>query len=248
MVQALQDWMKARRMHWLTLVTHAGVILWALLHLVLYIVENPIDEVDWLTSVSGHTGLNLLLLSLACTPLYIITGWSPIIRVRRPLGLYGFAFIVMHFIIFVTLFHAFYWTDIFSDILGRNIYRAGFGALVLMLPLAITSTQGWQRRLRKNWSRLHKLMYIIVILGALHYIWVDKRPNLLTLLTEGQLDVLFGQLLTKSYFRMELVVLMLAVRLPPVRQAIVRMRRNRFPPKRKGSGSRRPPTRVRSQA
>lgn len=247
-MQALRDWMKTNRIHWLMLVTHAGVILWALIHLVLYIVQNPIDEVDWLTAVSGHTGFNLLLLSLACTPLYIITGWSPLIRVRRPLGLYGFAFIVVHFIIFIALFHAFYWTDIFSDILGRNIYRAGFGALVLMVPLAVTSTQGWQRRLRKNWSRLHKLMYIIVILAAIHYIWVDKRPNLLTLITDGQLDVLAGQLLTKSYFRLELIILMLAVRLSPIRQAIVSARRKRFPPKRKGSRSRQPSSRAQSQA
>ncbi len=243
-MQALRAWMKANRMHWLTLVTHAGVILWTLLHLVLYIAQPPIDEVDWLTAVSGATGLNLLMLSLACTPLYIITGWSPFIRVRRPLGLYGFAFIVMHFIIFVALFHAFFWTDIFTDILGRNIYRVGFGALVLMVPLAVTSTQGWQRRLRKNWSRLHKLMYIIVFLGALHYIWVDKRPNLLTLLVEGQLDVLVGQLFTKSYFKMELVLLMLAVRLPPLRQAIVKLRRNMFPPKKRGGSARRAPSRA----
>ncbi len=248
MAQALRAWINVDRIHWLTLVTHGGVILWTLIHLALYIIVDPIDEVDWLTAVSGHTGYILLMLSLACTPLYIITGWSPLIRVRRPLGLYGFAFIVVHFIIFVSLFHAFFWSDIFADILGRNIYRVGFGALVLMVPLAITSTQGWKRRLRRNWSRLHKLMYVIVILAALHYIWVDKRPNLWMLLQAGQLDILAGQLVTKSYFRMELVILMLVVRWTPIRQAIIKARRKWFPGPRRSTGSGRSPSRVRSQA
>ena len=224
MIAPLRSWMKKNRMHWLTLVVHAGVVIWFAAHFVMFFVISPVDDVDWLTSVTGITGIRLLLLSLACTPLYIVTGWSPITRVRRPLGLYGFSSVVAHLLVFIVLFHAFFWSDIASDILTRNIYRAGFASLVLMIPLAVTSTRGWQRRLRKNWSRLHKLMYAICLLAALHFIWVDKRPNMLDVLLGGQFDVLFGQLGTRGYFELEVMILLLVIRMPAVRRRIVKFR------------------------
>ncbi len=238
-MEAVRAWMKKHRIHWLTLVVHGGVWLYYLFVAVDFFVEAPVDDVDWLTQKTGKTGLNLIMFSLACTPLVTLTGWSPLIRVRRPLGVYGLISVALHFIIFVVLFHAFFWEDIFSDILGRNVYRVGFLAFLLMVPLGITSTRGWQRRLRKNWSRLHKLMYIIVILAALHYIWVDKRPNLLTLLLEGDFALLGGQLLTEGYLRLELIFLMLLLRVPWVRKPIVnyRNRRKKVRPRRPASAS-----------
>lgn len=244
MIPHVRQWMQKNRIHWFTLVVHAGVAIWYLAHAVLFFVEDPVDPVDWLTAFTGHTGINLLLLSLACTPLFIITRWSPITRVRRPLGLYGFTSVVLHFVIFIVLFHDFFWSDILSDILNRNIYRAGFAALVLMIPLAVTSTKGWQRRLRKNWGRLHKAMYVICFLAALHYIWVDKRPNLMDLVMAGEWSDIVGQMVTKSYFRMELIILLLVLRIPPIRKNIVSFR-NRF---RKPRKPRRPPARASTAA
>ncbi len=221
------SWMKRRRIHWLTLVVHGGVLVYFLFHAVEFFVDAPVDEVDWLTKETGETGLNLIMLSLACTPLITLTGWSPLARIRRPLGVYGLVAISLHFVIFITLFHAFFWEGIFSDIFGRNVYRAGFLAFLFMVPLGITSTQGWQKRLRKNWTRLHKLMYVIVILAALHYIWIDKRPNLLTLLLDGNLAQIGGQLLTNGYVRLELIAIMLLLRAPVLRRSIVNYRNRR---------------------
>ncbi len=226
-MEIVRAWMKKHRIHWLTLVVHGGVLLYYLFRAVQFFVEAPVDEVDWLTKQTGETGLNLIMLSLACTPLVTLTGWSPLVRVRRPLGVYGLVSIAFHFIIFVVLFHAFFWEGIFSDILGRNVYRVGFLAFLFMVPLGITSTKGWQRRLRKNWTRLHKLMYIIVILAALHYIWVDKRPNMLTLLMDGEWVQIGGQLLTNGYIRLELIIVMLLLRIPAVRRPIVNYRNSR---------------------
>lgn len=223
-MNALRAWMARNRIHWITLVVHGGVGLFYLIRGLEYFITGPIDEVDWFTAVTGHMGLNLLMFSLACTPLVTLTGWSPLIRVRRPLGVYGLVSVTLHLLIFVTMFHAFYWEGIFSDIFGRNVYRVGFLAFLFMVPLGITSTRGWQRRLRRNWSRLHKLMYVIVILAALHFIWVDKRPNMLTLILDGDWLPLFGQMLTNGYIRLELILLMLALRLPPVRRRIVNIR------------------------
>ena len=226
-METVRAWMKKHRIHWLTLVVHGGVLLYYLLRAVQFFVEAPVDEVDWLTQETGETGLNLIMLSLACTPLVTLTGWSPLVRVRRPLGVYGLVSISFHFIIFIVLFHAFFWEGIFSDILGRNVYRVGFLAFLFMVPLGITSTKGWQRRLRKNWTRLHKLMYAIAILAALHYIWVDKRPNMLTLLMDGELAQIGGQLLTNGYIRLELIIVMLLLRIPAVRRPIVNYRNSR---------------------
>ncbi len=226
-MEAVRVWMKKHRIHWLTLVVHGGVLLYYLFRAVQFFVLDPVDEVDWLTLQTGLAGLNLIMLSLACTPLITLTGWSPLVRVRRPLGVYGLVSISFHFIIFVTLFHAFFWEGIFSDILGRNVYRVGFLAFLFMVPLGITSTKGWQKKLRKNWSRLHKLMYLIVILAAMHYIWIDKRPNMLTLLMDGDLAQLGGQLLTNGYIRLELIIVMLLLRVPAIRKPIVSYRNSR---------------------
>jgi len=226
-MEVVRAWMKKRRIHWITLVVHGGVWAYYLIRAVQFGVEAPVDEVDWLTQQTGEAGLNLIMLSLACTPLVTLTGWAPLIRVRRPLGVYGLVSITLHFIIFVVLFHAFFWEDIFSDIFGRNVYRVGFLAFLFMVPLGITSTKGWQKRLRKNWTRLHKLMYVIVILAALHYIWIDKRPNMLTLLLDGDFAPMGGQLLTNGYIRLELIVVMLLLRVPAVRRPIVNYRNRR---------------------
>lgn len=227
MISALRQWMRQNRIHWLTAVVHVGVAAWAVIHVILFYVEDPVDTVDWLTAVTGRTGINLLLLSLACTPLVTLTGWFPFARVRRPLGVYGFAWVAVHFVIYIVLFHDFYWEDIVSDILNRNIYRVGFAAFALMVPMAITSTRGWQRRLKRNWSRLHKFMYPVCFLAALHFIWVDKRPNMWELLTAGQVSDIAGQLATGSYLRMELILLLLLLRVPAIRQPIVQARNQR---------------------
>jgi sulfoxide reductase heme-binding subunit YedZ len=133
---------------------------------------NPIET---LTLTTGRWALRFLLATLAVTPIRRLTGWHPIIRFRRMLGLFAFFYATVHFLIYVVLDHFFDWERIVADILERRFITAGFLALMLMLPLAITSTSGWVRRLGgRNWQRLHRLIYVSAVLGAVHFLWKVK--------------------------------------------------------------------------
>ena len=136
---------------------------------------NPIQDVTFRT---GKTALVLLILSLACTPVYSLFKFRPAINLRRPLGVYAFVYIALHLIIFI--FDNFVWSFGFSwDILKATIFEkryilAGFSAFLIFLPMAITSTKGWQKRMGKNWKTLHKGVYLADILVIIHYVWLVK--------------------------------------------------------------------------
>lgn len=132
---------------------------------------NPIDT---LTKTTGSWALFILLGSLTVTPLRRITGWNELIKLRRTLGLCGFFYAALHFSVFVGLDHFFDWQRILKDIVKRPYVTAGFSALVLMVPLALTSTAGMIRRLGKRWQRLHYLVYPAAILGVIHFYWLVK--------------------------------------------------------------------------
>ena len=133
---------------------------------------NPIDFV---TDTLGRWTLRILLSSLAMTPLRILTGWGWPITLRRLLGLFAFAYAVMHFSVWVVLDFFFDWELMAADIVKRPYITVGMTALLLLTPLAATSTAGMIRRLGgRGWRRLHRLVYVAAILGVVHYLWLAK--------------------------------------------------------------------------
>jgi methionine sulfoxide reductase heme-binding subunit len=129
---------------------------------------NPIE---YLTLQTGFWALTLLMATLAVTPLRRLTGWNRIIGVRRTLGLFAFFYATVHLLIYITLDRFFEFGDIGADILKRPYITVGFLAFLLLLPLAITSTRGWIRRLGRRWLLLHRLIYLAAALAVLHFYW-----------------------------------------------------------------------------
>jgi len=122
----------------------------------------------------GMTGLNLLMLTLCVTPIRRATGINRLITLRRMLGLFSFFYLALHFLTYVGLYIEFDWNNLLEDIGKRPYITVGFTALMLMVPLAVTSTNGWQRRLGRRWVKLHRLVYVIAILAVVHYWWQVK--------------------------------------------------------------------------
>lgn len=126
----------------------------------------------------GEWGLQLLLVTLCMTPLRDLLGVPWPIQVRRLLGLWSFAYIVLHFVSYLWLEQFFDWSEIGLDILKRPFITFGMLAVLGLLPLALTSTRAMQRRLGRRWQRLHRLVYAVAILGVLHYFWLVKADLL----------------------------------------------------------------------
>lgn len=133
---------------------------------------NPIDFVTrWL----GDWTIRLLLLSLTMTPLRILFGFSWPITLRRLLGLFAFFHAALHFGVWIVLDHFFDWQTMGADVVKRQFMTAGMAALVLLLPLVATSTSGMVKRLGAMiWRRLHRLAYVVGVLGVLHFLWLAK--------------------------------------------------------------------------
>lgn len=150
---------------------------------------NPIEE---LTHESGEWTLRFLLLTLAVTPARRIFGWSWAAPLRRTFGLAAFSYATLHFLTYFALDQFFDWEAIAEDILDRRYITAGFAAFVCMLPLALTSTRAWMKRLGQRWVRLHRLAYAAAILGVVHYTWLAKADLLAPLATAGVLAALLA--------------------------------------------------------
>jgi methionine sulfoxide reductase heme-binding subunit len=132
---------------------------------------NPIE---YITRFTGSWSLIILLASLAVTPLRRLTGWNELIKLRRMLGLFAFFYAALHFSTYMVLDLFFDFAAIAKDIFKRPYITVGFSALVLMIPLAVTSSAAMIRRLGKRWQQLHYLVYGIAILGVLHFYWLVK--------------------------------------------------------------------------
>jgi len=133
---------------------------------------NPQQFIEHYT---GDWVLLFLVFTLCITPLRKIPGLSALIRYRRMLGLYAFFYVCLHFTTWLALDRYFDWSQMVDDISKRPYITVGFTAFVLLIPLAITSTAGWIRRLGgKRWNRLHKLIYVSAVLGVIHYYWLVK--------------------------------------------------------------------------
>ena len=150
------------------------------------------DPVKKLEHECGKTALNLLLITLAVTPVRQLTGLTQLVRLRRMLGLFAFFYVVVHFTVYLTLDLELNWRTVGADILKRPYITIGFTALLLLVPLAATSTNGMMRRLGRRWQSLHRLIYPIAVLGVWHFYWQVKRDVREPLLYAGMLALLLG--------------------------------------------------------
>jgi methionine sulfoxide reductase heme-binding subunit len=150
---------------------------------------DPVAEIEHFL---GIWALRLLLLTLAVTPLRQLTGQPVLLRFRRMLGLYAFAYVTLHFAVYLGLDLGGYWAQVFEEIAKRPYITVGFAAWLLLVPLAVTSTQGWMRRLGRRWARLHSLVYAIAALAVLHFWWIVKSDIREPLLYAAILALLLG--------------------------------------------------------
>jgi methionine sulfoxide reductase heme-binding subunit len=138
--------------------------------------DLTVNPIEYVTRQLGSTALQLLLASLAPTPLRILFGLAWPLTLRRLLGLFAFFYVCLHFAVWIVLDHFFDWRTMADDVVKRPWITVGVLALVLLTPLAATSTTGMIKRLGgAAWRRLHRLVYVAAVLGALHYIWLAKK-------------------------------------------------------------------------
>lgn len=210
------------REKWLTLLVHGGALTTLAVLAWLYLTNRlGVDIVNGVYYYTGRIALILLALSLAATPISFIFGYPKVLLVRRPLGLYAFLFAVLHFTNFIGLDYGFDLNLVFQDaVLNKPYIIVGLLALLILLALAVTSTQGWKRRLRRGWTNLHRLVYLAALLAALHFFWQAKVP-------ERPEPLIYGAVF----------VALLVVRLPPIRRWLVRTRQGRAAPTRAQSAS-----------
>ncbi len=199
--------MDTLRKNWLRILTHMGALV-PLVWLVWdywtnQLTVNPIQDITFRT---GKPALILLVLSLACTPVNMLFGFRQVLPLRKPLGLYGFMYVCLHFLTFVGLDYGFDWGLLYGAIFEKRYALVGFAAFLILLPLALTSTQGWMRRLGKNWKRLHRWVYLVGILAVVHYVWLVK--------SDVREPLLYGAA----------VALLLILRLPAVRKSVTHWR------------------------
>ena len=187
----------------------------ALIHILFDLVTgnvsaNPIQELEQRT---GRHAITLLVLSLACTPLNTLFKWPELIKRRRTLGLYAFLYATIHVLIFVNLDYGLAWSLIIQTVFEKPYIVVGMIAFLMLVPLAFTSFDVWKMRLKKNWKRLHQLIYLIAPLVVLHYAWSKK----------GDFFALQGEIVRPLIYGL-VVVILLAFRIPQVRRATASLR------------------------
>lgn len=156
----------------------------------------------------GAVGLAFLIASFSITPIGILTGKTNLKPIRRPLGVYGFCYITLHFLAYAWLSNGFDWGLILRDLGERRAMTVGLLGFALLIPLALTSTNGWQRRLGRRWKVLHRLVYFAVPLSILHYFWLERDIKDWVFVYAGFVAILF------------------LIRYPAIRQAIARKRQS----------------------
>jgi sulfoxide reductase heme-binding subunit YedZ len=199
--------MRRSKPNWLLLLAHIGAML--PLGLLLWdwrsgnLTANPIQAA---TLRTGKSALVLLVLSLACTPLNTLFGLRQALPLRKWFGLYAFFYAGLHFLIFVGLDYGFDIVLLKGAIFEKRYALVGLLTGLILLPLALTSTQGWMRRLGKRWKQLHRLVYLAGVLAVVHYVWLVK--------SDIRVPLLYGAI----------VGFLLLLRLPRVRRAAGRVR------------------------
>jgi sulfoxide reductase heme-binding subunit YedZ len=150
---------------------------------------NPVEV---MTHRTGLTALILLFITLTITPLRKMTGLYWLIQYRRMLGLFAFFYACLHFLIYAVLDQSLDLASVTKDVYKRPFITVGFLAFILMIPLALTSTKGWIRRLGKRWQQLHRLIYVSAAAGALHFFWLVKKDKREPLIYAAVLALLLG--------------------------------------------------------
>ena len=141
---------------------------------------NPIEDI---LDRFGNWAIRFIMITLAVTPLRRITGWNWLTRFRRMLGLFTFFYVLMHFLTWLLLDRglavdpAFQWSGIIEDITERPFITIGFTALIFLIALAVTSTNGIRRRMGRSWDKLHYSVYAVGVLGVWHYWWQVKKDT-----------------------------------------------------------------------
>ncbi len=165
---------------------------------------NPILDIE---QQLGHIAVYFLIASLACTPLYTLSGWREPLKRRRALGLYCFMYASLHVLTFTGLDYGFNLQLIGGIVLKKPYAILGLVTFILLLPLAVTSFRWWEKKLGRKWTNLHRLVYLAGVLDILHYAWARK----------GDIFRLSGDILRPLLWGL-LLLLLLALRLPPVRR------------------------------
>lgn len=222
--------MEKKKISRLQIITHVGSLIpVGLLVLDLFLDNLTADPVQAATQRTGNIAIALLVLSLACTPINTLTGFSAILKLRRPLGLYAFLYASIHLLIYVGWDYGFSWGLIFDTLTEKRFILAGSAAFIILLALALTSFRWSMRQMGKNWKRLHRLVYAAGGLVVLHYAWALK----------GDLLRLQGDVFMPLFYIAVLAILFV-LRIPAVRMYVIKNRpqfiRNfsaRFQPSRK---------------
>ena len=150
---------------------------------------NPVEKIQ---DTFGQWGLRFLCITLAVTPVRDWFSMPWLVQLRRMLGLYAFFYVLMHFLTWLILDQGFYWSGIVKDIGERPFITIGFTALLLLVPLAVTSTNKMMRRLGRRWKKLHRLIYLICLLAVWHYYWQVKADTTEPLIDLAIVLVLLG--------------------------------------------------------
>ena len=150
---------------------------------------NPVERIQ---DTFGQWGLRFLVITLAVTPVRDWFDMPWLVQLRRMLGLYAFFYVLMHFLTWLILDQGLYWSGILVDIGKRPFITIGFAGLLMLIPLAVTSTNRMMRRLGRRWKTLHRLVYLIVLLGVWHYYWQVKADTTEPLIYLAIVLVLLG--------------------------------------------------------
>ncbi len=155
--------------------------------------ELTADPVKYITHFTGRTALTILFLTLCVTPIRRLSGWNGITRLRRLIGLFSFFYAVIHLLIYLAFDRGFVFTELGEDIVKRPYITIGFTAWLMLLALAVTSPQAMVRRLGgKRWRALHRLVYVVPVLGVIHFTWAQKKDISLPLVYALVLGIIFA--------------------------------------------------------
>jgi methionine sulfoxide reductase heme-binding subunit len=195
------------RTYWLTIIVHIGawipfaVLVWD--GLANHLGAEPIREITFRT---GKTALILLILSLACTPANMLFGFKSALKVRRALGVYAFFYALAHAMMFIVVDYGLDLELLQGALLEKPYALVGATAFLILLPLALTSTKGWKSRLGRQWTMLHRWVYLAVLLVIVHFVWLVKL--------DVREPLIYGAI----------AVALLTLRLRPIRESIRRLR------------------------
>lgn len=164
-----------------------GMLVWQA-----FAMELGANPVEAITHRTGDWTLRFLLIVLAVTPLRRLTGWTELVQTRRMLGLFAFFYATLHFSVYAFLDLGLDFSFLAEDIAKRPYITVGFTAWVLLVPLALTSTRGMMRRLGRRWKQLHRLVYVIAVLGVVHFYWLVKADLREPLIYAAILALLFA--------------------------------------------------------